>query len=137
MTPEKPMLTAILIAAGAGLLVGGGTTYALTRDRSPAAVEAVASVVGEVAVVADVTGEAANAERLAELALQAQIAGSQVKIVGMTRLVAIGDARLIGALTAYDVCVSAAQGKGDSAAFNCEEAQKDVSQALDGLLVTP
>jgi len=127
---ERNMITAILIAAGAGLLVGGGTTYALTRDRSPATVEAVASVVGEVAEVADVTGDAANAERLAELAVHRALAEAPAATVVCRAAVEPKAEQRIVALCAMLACWSNVNGPETSAGLGCI----DRGKTLDGLL---
>jgi len=126
-----------LIGLVAGLLIGGGGMAFITRGRGGHDADAVAATAGVVeasVAVVDTTGDAVNAQRLAELELQKSIAASTVKVAGMQRLVQSDDLRLVAAITAYDVCVSAAQGKETSAAFNCEEAQQDVSEALKAIL---
>ena len=125
------MLTAIVIAALAGIAAGAGGFALLSRDSGTDAdtVAEVANVVDAV-VLEDVTD--ANTR---------QVIASQPAGAILAEQVAAGtDEAATLALAEYAICVAAAQGAEKSAGLNCEEAQQDVSAVVRAMLlpeVTP
>ncbi len=120
---DRPMLTAILIAATLGLATGVGGTLILQR-RGDA--EPVAEVIPDVL-------EAANAPVLEQEETRQMLVANPVQSVYAEAVVLDACPPLTAALAAYSLAVAASQGEG-SAAVNVEEAQVDVSRVLTAMI---
>ena len=120
---DRPMLTAILIAATLGLATGVGGTLILQR-RGDA--EPVAEVIPDVV-------EAALAPAVEQEQTKQQLVALPAQSVYADAVVADSCPPLTAALAAYSLAVAASQGEG-SAAVNVEEAQVDVSRVLTAMI---